>query len=201
MIYQNGDLPIYLFSTSPRRRDLLSSIGIDFEIIPPTGEDANFKYKSPRFYCQILAEKKLFDTLKINPIEKGFIISADTIVSLKKNIIEKPTSLEDAISILSKLEGKWHSVFTSYCIYMPHIDKKVLRTVRTYVKFKKLKMKEIKNYIKNENVLDKAGAYAFQGLGSFMIEKIEGSPTNVIGLPLTEVITDLLNLKAIKYKV
>ncbi len=200
MIYKNGELPIYLFSTSPRRQQLLTSIGVDFKVVPPVGEEDNFEFRSPRYYSQRLAEKKLFETLKIYPIEEGVVISADTIVALKKKVIGKPNSIDDAIKILSLLEGKWHSVFTSYCIYMPHRDKKILRTVRTYVKFKPLKQKEIKNYINAENVLDKAGAYAFQGLGSFFIEKIEGSPTNVIGLPLVEVVTDLLKLKVIYYK-
>lgn len=199
MIYTNI-LPIYLFSGSPRRQSLLSSIGLDFEVVIPIGEDGSIKCKSPRYYSQRLAEIKLFETLRKNPIEKGAIISADTVVSLKKKIIEKPTSLEDALAILSKLEGKWHSVFTSYCIYLPEKGKKILRTVKTYVKFKKLKMREIKNYVNNENVLDKAGAYAFQGLGTFMIEKIEGSPSNVIGLPLAEVVSDLLKLKVIRYR-
>ncbi|MCX7991985.1 MAG: Maf family protein, partial [Proteobacteria bacterium] len=133
-------------------------------------------------------------------IERGVIISADAVVALKKKVIGKPVSLDDAIDILSRLEGKWHSVFTSYCIYLPHLDKKILRTVRTYVKFKPMKRKEIKNYVNSENVLDKAGAYAFQGIGGFMIEKIEGSPTNVIGLPLTEIVSDLLKLKVIGYR-
>lgn len=200
MIYENTDIPIYLFSGSPRRRELLSNIGIDFKVVNSVGEEIEFKYKSPRYYAEKLAEIKLFETLKGHPVEKGVILSADTIVALKKRVIEKPTSKEDAINILRKLEGKWHSVFTAYCLYVPHLDKKLLRSVRTYVKFKPLKQREIKNYVETMEALDKAGAYAIQGIGSFMVENIEGSLTNVIGLPLSEIIMDLLKLKAIRIR-
>ncbi|MCX7990904.1 MAG: Maf family protein, partial [Proteobacteria bacterium] len=74
MIYKNGDLPIYLFSTSPRRQELLTGIGIDFEVVSPVGENPDFKFKSPRYYSQRLAEQKLFETLKIAYIERGVII-------------------------------------------------------------------------------------------------------------------------------
>lgn len=198
MIYTNCDLPIYLLSSSPRRSELLKNIGISFEIIEPSGEDLSFKFKSPRYYVEKKALNKMRITLEKIGIEKGAFISADTIVVRKKKIFEKPANEQEAISILKSLEGKWHSVFTAYCIAIPSKKIEIIRSVRTYVKFKPMKMKEIENYVKTKEPLDKAGAYAVQGYGLFMIEKIEGSYTSVVGLPLTEIITDLLKLNLIK---
>lgn len=200
MIYTNCSYPIYLLSSSPRRAELLRNIGINFEVIKPFGEDVIFEYKSPRYYAEKKALNKLRITLEKMGLSEGAFISADTIVVRKKKIFEKPIDEKDAISILKALEGKWHSVFTAYCIAIPTKKIEVIKSVRTYVKFKPMKMKEIENYVKTQEPLDKAGAYAVQGYGLFMIEKIEGSYTNVVGLPLTEVIEDLMKLELIKPK-
>ncbi len=198
MIYKNCNYPIYLLSSSPRRIELLKNIGIDFQIIRPSGEDLEFKFKSPRYYVEKKALNKLIATIEKNNLKEGAFISADTIVVRKKKIYEKPLDEKEAILILKELEGKWHSVFTAYCIHIPSRDIRILKSVRTYVKFKKMKMKEIENYVATKESLDKAGAYAVQGYGLFMIEKIEGSYTNVVGLPLSEVINDLIKLNLIK---
>ncbi len=200
MIYQNTDLPIYLFSGSPRRRELLENVGLTFTVVKSFGEGSEIKYRSPRYYAETLSEIKLLETLKRHPVQEGLIITADTIVALKKKVIEKPRSKEESIKILKMLEGKWHSVFTAYCIYLPHKGDKIIRSVRSYVKFKPLKLREIINYVNTGESMDKAGAYAIQGMGGFMIEKIEGSFTNVIGLPLSDLIRDLLKLKVIKIR-
>lgn len=200
MIYKSCGDPIYLLSSSPRRIELLRNTGIDFEIIHPLGEDLEFKFKSPRYYVEKKALNKLMVTLKEKDLKEGVYIAADTIVFRKKKIYEKPSDEKEAILILKELEGKWHSVFTAYCIAIPSKDVMILKSVRTYVKFKKMKMKEIENYVATKEPLDKAGAYAIQGYGLFMIEKIEGSYTNVVGLPLSEVISDLLKLNLIKPK-
>lgn len=202
MIYQNTGVKIYLASMSPRRKELLDSIGIEFEQIQPLGEEITFKYKSPRYYVEKKADLKMEETLKKYRQLKGCIITADTIVVRKRKIIEKPASEDDAMRILLLLEGKWHTVFTAYCIkFIDNISKvKILRSFRTEVKFKHLTKGEIKNYIATKEPLDKAGAYAAQGFGSFMIEEIEGSYTNVVGLPLAQIIKDLEKLKVINVR-
>ncbi|GAB4431751.1 MAG: nucleoside triphosphate pyrophosphatase [bacterium] len=202
MIYQNIGIKIYLASCSPRRKALLSSIGIEFEQIEPCGEERTFKFKSPRYYVEKKALLKSEETLKRYATFEGCLITADTIVVRKKRIIEKPSNEEEALKILSSLEGKWHSVFTAYCITLINNNEKIriLRSFRTKVKFKHLNKKEILNYIATKEPLDKAGAYAAQGFGSFMIESIEGSFTNVVGLPLSQVTEDLLKLKVIKVR-
>lgn len=197
MIYQNADMPLYLASASLRRQELLNNIGLNFEIIIPSGEDISFKFKSPRHYAEKKAELKMTETLKTQPVEKGCVITADTIVVRKNKILEKPKSAGDAERLLKMLEGKWHTVFTAYCVCLPHKPLTILRSVRSYVKFKPLTVGEIRNYIVTGEPMDKAGAYALQGYGSFMIEEIEGPYTNIIGLPLAQVITDLLKLKVI----
>lgn len=202
MIYQNNGIKIYLASLSPRRKELLSSLGIEFEQIPSFGEEIAFKYKSPRYYVERKAEIKMEETLKRYDHLSGCFITADTIVVRKRKIIEKPSSEEEAFQILFKLRGKWHTVFTAYCINIKTNEKelRLLRSCRTEVKFKDLSRAEILNYIATKEPLDKAGAYAAQGFGSFMIEAIEGSYTNVVGLPLAQITDDLLKLKVIKVR-
>jgi septum formation protein len=199
MIYENTDKPLYLASASPRRQELLKNIGISFRVIVPAGEDITFPFKSPRYYAEKKAEIKMQETLRSNPIDDGCIITADTIVERKNRILEKPRSVEDAVRLLKMLEGKWHTVFTAYCISMNR-QKEVLKSISSQVKFKQLTMREIKNYVATGEPMDKAGAYAIQGYGLFMIEEIKGSYTNIVGLPLTHVINDLLKLKVIQVR-
>jgi len=198
MIYENSDIPFYLLSSSPRRIELLKSVGINFNVIEPFGEDIEFKFKSPRYYVEKKALNKMTETLSRLGLKKGAFLTADTIVVRKRKIYEKPVDEETAIKTLKTLEGKWHTVFTAYCLTIPEKNIQVLKSLRTQVKFKVMKEKEILNYVATKEPLDKAGAYALQGYGLFMIERIEGSFTNVIGLPLTEVINDLLKYGVIK---
>lgn len=202
MIYQNTEITIFLASQSPRRKELLESTGINFQIISPFGEDITFKFKSPRYFAEKKALLKMEETLKNYPDLNGCIITADTIVVRKEKILEKPSTIADAERMLKMLEGKWHTVFTAYCITLnsKQSPKTVLRSLRTQVKFKPLSAKEITNYIATKEPLDKAGGYAVQGYGSFMIEEIEGSYTNVVGLPLAQILQDLLKLKVIEVK-
>lgn len=200
MIYESNNIKIYLASNSPRRRELLAATGIDFEVISSFGENIPFKFKSPRYYAEKKAELKLEHTLKASTGIKGCIITADTIVVRKGKIIEKPITEEDAIKILKYLEGKWHTVITAYCMHINNDTDNVhlVRSCKSKVKFKHLTLREILNYVATKEPMDKSGAYAMQGFGAFMIEQIEGSYTNIVGLPLTQLISDLLKLKVIK---
>lgn len=200
MIYENNNIKIYLASNSPRRRELLASIGIDFEVIPSLGENIAFNFKSPRYYAEKKAELKSEHTINARPDIEGCFITADTIVVRKDKIIEKPISQEDAIKILKYLEGKWHTVITAYCIHINSVTDNIhiVRSCKSTVKFKHLTLREIVNYVATKEPMDKSGAYAMQGFGAFMIEQIEGSYTNIVGLPLSQIITDLLKLKVIK---
>lgn len=200
MIYDNTEIPLYLLSESKRRQEFLKKIGINFTVISPYGEDKPFQFKSPRYYVKQKALNKMQETLKMYYSLNGAFISADTVVVRKKKILEKPASIEEAVKTLKLLEGKWHTILTAYCICLPKKNIEILKCVRTEVKLKALKQKEIEHYVRTGEPFDKAGAYAIQGYGSFMIEKIKGSFTNVIDFPLTELIEDLLHLKIIKIR-
>ncbi len=185
---------IILASESPRRFDLLKSLGLEVIVIPSHIEEINHKNVSPEEYAEGLAQKKL-EKVRSTLNKDLFlfpIIAADTIVVLGKEIIEKPRDQKHAYEMLYALSGKTHCVITAYiCAYNNEYCK---RYVMSEVTFKKLHDHEIKWYIAHDEPYDKAGAYAIQGAGAFMIESIHGSYTNVMGLPLSHVLADLSSL-------
>ncbi len=124
--------------------------------------------------------------------EKGVILAADTIVYLEPEILGKPKDVEDAKRLLRKLSGKYHTVYTGFTILDNRVVQRAYqRVVESKVKIKDLSDEEIEWYVSTDEPMDKAGAYAVQGIGAFMVERIEGSYTNVVGLPLTEVVEAL----------
>ena len=185
---------IILASESPRRFDLLKSLGLDVLVIPSHIEEINHNNVSPEKYARELAHKKL-ESVK-STLNKDLsslpMIAADTIVVLGKEIIEKPRDERHAEEMLRTLSGKTHHVFTSYvCTYNKEYRE---RFVMSEVTFKKLHDSEIEWYLTHDEPYDKAGSYAIQGYGAFMIEAINGSYTNVVGLPLSHVVSDLTSL-------
>jgi len=124
------------------------------------------------------------------------LLSADTIVVLDNEIINKPSDKDDAINMITKLSGRTHSVFTGVAIFFN--DKVDTFFVKSDVTFKKLSIKEISDYCDTDEPYDKAGAYAVQGIGSFMVKSINGSYSNVIGLPVSEVIEHFQSLGIIE---
>lgn len=172
---------VILASSSPRRKELLRTLGLEFVSISPELEESFDNNKKPEEIVMELAKKK---TQAVEQkVGKGdIIISADTIVVYRKSILGKPNDEKDAFNMLKKLSGKWHKVFTGVCV---KINKEEVTFYEvTKVKFKELSDKEIIYYINTKEPLDKAGAYGIQGLGSVFVEKIVGDYTNVVGLPL-----------------
>ena len=170
---------LILASASPRRRELMAYFGIPFAVIPSTvSEDAD---GSAAEQVQKLARLKGTEVFRRYP---GYpVLSADTLVCLDSVIFGKPKSRADAMRMLSLLTGKQHQVFTGVCLLMP--DGTVHeRLVTTNVLFRKIDEQELLRYTMTQEPMDKAGAYAMQGTGSMFIDRIEGSPSNVIGLPL-----------------
>jgi septum formation protein len=125
---------------------------------------------------------------------KSWYLGVDTVVVVGGDILGKPGSRDEARRFLERLSGRWHEVVSGYCILHPESGKELLRAVRSRVRIKNLDVSEIEAYINTDEPYDKAGAYAVQGLGAFMVESIEGSYTNVVGLPLSEVVEDLKSL-------
>lgn len=179
-------MKIILASTSPRRKELLESIGLDFSVIPSNYEEEHGLGLSPAEYVKYLSKMKGREVAKRH---EGLIISADTVVVHKDRIIGKPRDKEHAFEILSLLSDDIHSVFTGYTIL--ENSKIISKSVETKVFFNKLSDDEINEYINTGEPIGKAGAYAIQGLGKKYIKKIDGCYHNVVGLPLPSLIETL----------
>ena len=177
---------IILASASPRRRELMAYFGVPFTVVPSNAaEDAE---GSGLEQVQTLAKVKGLEVFKNHP--DYYVLAADTLVCFGNMVLGKPASHAKAAQMLSMLSGRWHQVHTGVCLYTP--DGWVHERVETTnVLFRKVGEKELLRYAASEEPMDKAGAYAMQGTGSILIERIDGSPSNVIGLPLA-IVADLL---------
>ena len=171
-----------LGSSSPRRAELLRKAGIDFEVVFPENINEEQISADPVSHVLELSRNKAESVAK--KVRDSIILGADTIVVLNGEILGKPRDSEEAFKMLKKLSGMQHKVYTAISL----VDKERGKTLSGYqltkVKFNQLKDKEIKDYIDTGEPLDKAGAYGIQGMGNFLVEKIEGDLDNVIGLPL-----------------
>lgn len=177
---------LILASASPRRREILNTAGLDFDVfVTDTDESVISPLNMPvGMYVQELALLKASACAKTVGKCNSLIISADTIVYMDGKILGKPKNDDDAFSMLKSLSGKCHSVFTGICVMRCRDAFSVCKPFETKVYFKELTDDEIRTYIKTGECKDKAGAYAVQGLGSLFVEKIEGDYFNVVGLPL-----------------
>ncbi|MBE7075047.1 MAG: septum formation protein Maf [Clostridiales bacterium] len=175
---------IILASKSPRRKELLSLMGLTYEIIPSEKEEN---------MCQNLSLSKLSESLAKQKADDIFsqtsgnrvVIGSDTMVVVKHKLFGKPKSKEEAKNMLKTLSGNWHKVATSLCVIIEKdgIKKEYLTHSYSKVKFLKLSEKMIDEYLQNDEYKDKAGAYAVQGKSGMFIEKIKGSYSTIIGLP------------------
>ncbi|HEY1406894.1 MAG TPA: Maf family protein [Spirochaetota bacterium] len=177
---------IILGSSSPRRKELLGSIVPDFIIRKPDTDESVLDDESAHRYCLRVAREKREALLPITDAGNIILITSDTTVSKDDHILGKPTDREDAVRMLSILQGETHQVLSSIALYAL-IDGKEIRAdglESTDVTFKSLNIQEIERYLDAVHVYDKAGAYAAQEQGKLIISGIEGSITNVIGLPM-----------------
>jgi len=182
---------LILASQSPRRKYLLEQAGLTFSIIPSDFDESSVTISDPDSYVRTLAEAKAVDISQKHP--DSWVLGADTIVLIDNKILGKPGSENEARDMLKRLRGKIHQVLTGYCICCKNKDTLFSETVKTDVHFKSLSDAEIEWYIQTGEPLDKAGAYAIQGIGTFLVKRINGSYTNVVGLPVCEVIEFLIN--------
>ncbi|MGQ9823687.1 MAG: Maf family protein [Desulfotomaculales bacterium] len=174
--------PVYLASTSPRRQALLKQLGIPFTVLArPVDEDVAGKVPFSRL-VEILAYRKA--EAAAGEVAGGVVIGADTVVACRGQVLGKPSSAEEAEKMLGFLSGKEHEVFTGLAVIQKPSLRKAVAHERTKVRFRPLTREEIKRYVATGEPMDKAGAYAIQGLGAIFIEKIEGCYFNVVGLPL-----------------
>ncbi len=203
---------IILASASPRRHELLDLLGIEHEVIPCKEDEKQLRVVekskpemkqkiTPKTIEQLvleLAYQKASCVAKILPANKKkntLVIGADTIVVLDDEIIGKPKSKKEAISMLQKLLGNIHEVYTGLCVIDLNADKILSAVEKTAVSMKVWPIEKIEAYIEAENVLDKAGGYAIQGKGAAMINRVEGCYYNVMGLPLSRLVIMLEKLE------
>ncbi len=188
---------LILASKSPRRKYLLEQAGLTFSIIPSDFDESSVTMSEPDVYVRMLAEAKAFDISEKHP--DSWVIGADTIVLIDNTILGKPASNEEARSMLKQLSGKTHQVLTGYCICCKDRNTVFSETAKTDVHFKSLSNAEIDWYIQTGEPFDKAGAYAIQGIGTFLVRRINGSYTNVVGLPVCEVIEFLMKNEVLEF--
>jgi len=182
-----GPMRLILGSASPRRRELLARIGVaPDEIRPADIDETPLPRELPRPYAERLALEKCRAIAAALPPtdEPAFILTADTVVAVGRRILEKPQDATEAVKFLLLLSGRRHRVMTSVCLM--HGERVAQRTVETMVKVKRLSDAEISAYLRSGEWQGKAGGYAIQGLAAAFIPEINGSYTNVVGLPLTE---------------
>lgn len=179
---------IVLASASPRRVELLRNLGLSFRILP-SEVDENFEAGQPPEQVVIdLARRKAAAVKDILKAEgkgsQAYIIAADTIVVLDQEILGKPTDEADARQMLSRLSGRAHQVYTGVCLLWPEGEEAQAEV--SDVVFRPLAEAEINCYVATGEPMDKAGAYAVQGIGAFLVERIEGAVTNIVGLPVVK---------------
>lgn len=184
-------IPIILASKSPRRQELLSQMGYQFSLVLKEVDESFPANLSPIETALFIANKKInaFE----HSITNELVITADTIVVLENEILGKPANRQDAIEMLQKLSGKKHHVITAVCLLHQHNIKSFFDTSAVF--FATLSQSEIEFYVDNFKPYDKAGAYGIQEwIGINKIEKIEGSYTNIVGLPTEKLYKELASL-------
>lgn len=186
---------LILASQSPRRRYLLEQAGLTFAVIPSRFDEDSVQLTEPADYVKTLAEAKADEVARHFP--DSWVIGADTIVTIDGAILGKPGNPREAKQMLKQLSGQSHCVYTGYTIVCKNRHARISEAIKTDVQFKDLSTDEIDWYIQTDEPFDKAGAYAIQGMGTFLVRRINGSYTNVVGLPVCEVIEALLKMGAV----
>ncbi|GMV40110.1 MAG: Maf-like protein [Myxococcales bacterium] len=200
-------IQVILASSSPRRKDLLEQLGFAVKVIPANVEEKRRDGEEPEMYVKRLAREKVLSVVQrvqatqtpqsetaraLRGAQRDeparWVVGADTVVVLDGHIFEKPADTHDAFEMLLRLEGRQHEVISGFCVYDLKKNKEGLQAVRTGVTFKAMSKTEIERYIGVGEGADKAGAYAVQGVGAYMVERLDGSYTNVVGLPLCQVV-------------
>lgn len=189
---------LILASRSPRRRYLLNQAGLEFDVIPSRFDEDRVPVTAAEGYVRQLAESKAEEVAHGH--KQRWVIGADTIVLVDNTILGKPTSVDDARQMLHRLNGRVHQVLTGFSICCRAKDHLFSQVVTTDVHFKTLSPEEVEWYIHTGEPFDKAGAYAIQGIGTFLVRQIKGSYTNVVGLPVCEVIEHLIRMGVVEYR-
>lgn len=189
---------LILASASPRRKELLGSMGIQFTLQPSDIAEEGYS-GTPETVPSLIVMQKMKVAKALAGMDfKDFILAADTIVAIEQEIYGKPGNVDHARSMLSGLSGKMHQVYT--CFRIENLKGEfVEKTICTHVKMRNFSSEMLQWYLDTKEPFDKAGGYAIQGYGSVLVESIQGSYTNVVGLPMAEVMDALVELKVISF--
>ena len=187
---------IVLASASPRRRELLTQVGITLRTVPAAVDEAVLAGESAERHVVRLSEAKALAIAARHEVPGRWFIGSDTVVVRGATILGKPVDAADAAAMLHSLAGRAHQVVTGFAVHDRASGRMLSGAVVTRVWIKPLTAREIASYLATGEPFDKAGAYAIQGHGAFMVPRIEGSYTNVVGLPLCEVLAALEQLGA-----
>jgi septum formation protein len=177
-----GQTRLVLASASPRRRELLGQLGLSFEVSAADIDETPRPGEAATAYVLRLAQEKARAVTARHP--GAWVLAADTTVALGDELLGKPRDASEARGMLGRLSGRTHEVHTGVALAGPGGEHSTV--VRTRVTFRSLSLGEVEWYVGTGEPLDKAGSYAVQGKGGFLVAAVEGSPTNVIGLPLGE---------------
>jgi septum formation protein len=184
---------LILASGSPRRRDFLAELGLVFEVRVTDIDETPRPGEDPVDFVARLAREKAQDV----DLPGAWVLGADTAVVVDGEILGKPGDEEEACAMLMRLSGRWHEVWTGFSLCRQATNESYTKTVCTKVRFLPLTPELCRAYVRTGEPLDKAGAYGIQGKGCFLVPEISGSYTNVVGLPMTEVLEALLHHKVI----
>jgi len=199
---------LVLASQSPRRKELLERLGLSVKAIPANITEESLPEESAENYVKRMAREKVLNVVrrirttqyeltpqrvsrvtgKTSDSPLRWVVGADTVVVADQQILEKPKDNTDAYEMLLQLSGREHVVITGFCIFDMTKEKEGIQAVRTRVRFKPLSKIEIEAYLSHGESMDKAGSYAIQSVGAYLVESIAGSYTNVVGLPLCQVV-------------
>jgi septum formation protein len=185
----NASPRLILASASPRRRELLQRAGLDFTVVPSHADEEVQPAEPPAEYALRVAHEKALDVAKRHP--GSWILGADTIVEIDGKILGKPLDEADGQRMLRLLSGRVHRVMTAFVLLNGNGQVYTRQVATSEVTFKPLSDEQICVYLATGEPFDKAGAYAVQGRGATLVERVNGSYTNVVGLPLDEVLTAL----------
>ena len=188
-MFVKPDSRLILASESPRRKELLSALGVPFRVMPSGVDEVPFPGEAPARFAMRAAMDKGTEVARKHPF--SWVLSADTIVVVGGMILGKPRDRADARRMLSLLEGREHRVYTSVCLLCVKRVYQDMGTEMTRVVFRSLARSEIAAYARTGECDDKAGAYAAQGAGMLLIDRIAGSFSNVVGLPMILVVSML----------
>ena len=182
----NNNEAFILASGSPRRLELLRQLGLSFRVIPSTLEEKDQCGMEPRGQASYYAREKAKEVAHRYP--QQWILAADTIVVVDEEILGKPLNEKEATAMLSRLSGRSHYVITGVCLLHAQYGVEESQAVETEAFMRNLSTADIEGYVATGEPMDKAGAYGIQGIGGCLVQRIEGSYSNVVGLPLCETV-------------